>query len=167
MKLKTGDIILQDYHSKNKLFEWFLSKQDYYDYGIWNHVFIYYKDNIFLQTSFDGLKFFEIDLKWLNDNPDYTMLRHKEYIDEQYMQQIIDDYVGNHLDDYGEHSLINAALSVLIQYYFGKRIQIFKAKSSPHCSRLVAEIYTNYGLPFKINEHIITPNDIYRSDKLK
>jgi len=162
-KLKTGDIILQDFKHPNKYINWILSLQDKFDKGQFNHALIYYQDGQVLESNFDGVNFRDIDIT----KDEYVVLRHKKKISQAIMAQTISYYALHHQGTYSYQGLINASISALIAYVTGHKIQILKDKHQPYCSELVAEIYDQYGLPLNIDNDIITPNDLYRDNNLK
>lgn len=166
--IKPGDVILQDYKHPNKFLNWFLTAQDYFDDGPYNHAMIYYGEtdlgkHTILESSFEGLSFRYIDI----NDPQYKILNLKRSFNKEQIQGIINDFYVDAPKKYDSIGLVGAAISTIIWKLTGEKISVFSDNPQYFCSELVAEIYKKANRPFNIKSSLITPNDIFRSNKFK
>jgi len=159
MVLKTGDIILEDYHHPNKFIDWILSLQDMFDKGSFNHAMIYVGEDKVMSADFDGIK-----IKSFKYNPDtHMVLRYDDIILEEQMFETIYRYFSMVPKSYDYVGLIQASICTIFNYFTGYKLKIFKQNLKVFCSELVYQVYLMYGIDLG---DIVTPNDFLRCDEL-
>lgn len=173
MKLRAGDIILQDASFfKREIGFWerqLYKVQRKLDSGPATHVMIYVGDGSILEMSYNGLnnRHRLYDGKGYMDDG-FRIIRHIKGIKPILFRQVVQEWLDSHKNNgYSYRGWMNAALSLVTLRLFGRRLKLFKEERSAFCSEFIGELYKLYGLPFNIDDDILTPNDILRSKQFK